>query len=380
MITSQQIKSKALSKYYSYLSSIVSKEDIFPLEIPSNKLPGKDLEVYRKEIEDLIAHSNRQKKYGYTLQVNKTRTKYLGTQSLPKRIYFESEVDFVGYLNKLREVDDFKQVVNQTLVEFPILKDWLQKSTRKVVPKLSVWSSILKVCVYFENNRLPNLYIRELPISVHTKFIENHKPILKELLDIILINSLNSDSTIFEKRFHLKYAQPLVRFKILDSQIAKDYFSGNTDISLPVNEFKTLSLPLEKVIIVENKTTLYTTLTLPQQEKTIAIFGKGFQVKSLENIEWLNYVSILYWGDIDAHGFQILSQLRSYHKQTKSILMDKETFVKFYDNGIGSSSKAILKHLTTQEEILFNELKENNSRLEQEKISHKWVVNAFNKR
>jgi hypothetical protein len=82
-------------------------------------------------------------------------------------------------------------------------------------------------------------------------------------------------------------------------------------------------------LVVENKTTLYTTLTLPKMNDTIAIFGSGFSVFNLKNVRWFDNLKLLYWGDIDVQGFEILSQFRTYFPQTKSVLMDKQAFDNF---------------------------------------------------
>jgi len=195
------------------------------------------------------------------------------------------------------------------------------------------------------------------------------------LLDIIIEPSINISETKFEKRFNLKYNEPLVRFKILDSSISNKYFSGLTDISMPINQFNELILPIKKVIIVENKTNLYTVaLTIPVQEKTIVIFGSGFKIENLKNAQWLNYVEILYWGDLDIQGFEILSQMRSYFIQTKSFLMDENTFNKFFENDNGTLSKVTTQlNLTKVELNIYEKLKQNNWRLEQEKIPLEYV-------
>jgi len=142
-----------------------------------------------------------------------------------------------------------------------------------------------------------------------------------------------------------------------------------------------LKFPVKRVIIVENKINLYTTLTLPNQENTIAIFGKGFQVSNIKNIEWLKEVEILYWGDLDAQGFEILSQVRGYFPNTQSILMDEFTFDKFFENDLGTISKVTTKlNLTDPELAIYNKVKENNWRLEQEKIPLEYVKLEFNKK
>jgi hypothetical protein len=43
----------------------------------------------------------------------------------------------------------------------------------------------------------------------------------------------------------------------LTKQYQTIYFSGIDDIAIPVSQFEKLNLPIKKVLVVENKTTLY---------------------------------------------------------------------------------------------------------------------------
>ena len=177
----------------------------------------------------------------------------------------------------------------------------------------------MKVCQYFKQSPKPNLYIRDLPINVQTKFIEQNQSIIKDLLDIVISEQNNKDEKQFEKRFNLKYAEPQVRFKFLDREVSQNFFSGIDDISIPISQFEALDLPIEKVIVFETKTTFYTALTLPKMDRAIALFGSGFSVSNLQNVYWFANKELLYWGDIDVQGFEILSQFRDYFRQTKNI-------------------------------------------------------------
>lgn len=133
-------------------------------------------------------------------------------------------------------------------------------------------------------------------------------------------------------------------------------------------------MPIEKVIVLENKTTFYTALTLPKLEKTIALFGSGYSVHNLKNVKCFFDKELLYWGDIDVQGFEILSQFRGYFPQVKSVLMDKQTFEHFFETDTGTLTNiTTVLNLTTEEQELYNMLKINNWRLEQEKISVAWV-------
>ena len=379
MITPQEIKKKAERKYEPFLQSIIESKPFEKLVIRGDKSYTKSsLPEFENEIQLIVSQSKENKGFGYTLEFQRVKTKGLGTQDLPISIFFESEIDFLKFLGKEKEVELFKESVNKILESFPELREWIIKNPRKIIQNQTRWEDILKVCQYFQQNPKPNLYIRELPIKVHTKFLERNQSVIRELLDMLISEHINIDEKLFEKRFNLKYAEPQIRFKVLDKEIAQKFFSGIDNLAISVSQFETLNLPIKKVLVVENKTTLYTTLTLPKMNDTIAIFGGGYGVFNLKNVEWFNDLELYYWGDIDVQGFEILSQFRSYFPQTQSVLMDKQTFDNFFEGDQGTPTKISIKlHLTILEQELYNILNKNNRRLEQEKIPFEYVNNYF---
>jgi hypothetical protein len=379
MISPNEIKAKAERKYVSFLQFTVQAIPFSRIVIPGDKTYNKTtIFDFQKEILALINQSKDKKGFGYTLDYQTIKTKTIGTQQLPTSIYFDTEKDFLKFLGKEKEVEIFINDWQIIHTNFPELKDWIIKNPTKIIQHQSKWQSLLKVCNYFKNCPKPNLYIRELPANVHTKFIESNQSIITELLDIIIQNNINLNEKEFEKRFNLKFREPLVRFKILDKNISQNYFSSIDDISIPISQFEKLNLPIKKVLIVENKTTLYTTLTLPKMNETIAIFGQGNAVTNIQNAKWLNNITVLYWGDIDAHGFEILSRIRKYFKHTLSVLMDKTTFDKYFENDSGKpTNDTTTLNLTDDERELYNLLKIKNWRLEQEKIPFDYVNRHF---
>jgi len=89
-------------------------------------------------------------------------------------------------------------------------------------------------------------------------------------------------------------------------------------------------------------------------------------------------MEILYWGDIDVQGFEILSRLREHFIHVKSILMDKVTFETFFENDNGTPTNISTKlNLTDREQELYDILKANNWRLEQEKVPFDYVNKYF---
>ena len=372
MITSAEIKKKASRKYTDYLRDVAAGKTFQPIEIPCDKKASDTIAEYQKEFNDIRSLSKEVKGYGYTIDWKTVKTKMLGTQGLPSKIKFETAEDFERFLQKVKEVVDFRKNVALINGKFPELQYWIERYPHKVIDNSEEWSDILKVLDYFSKNPQPKLYIRELPIEVHTKFIEQHKAVIGELLDIVIKEYINTNEKEFEKRYNLRYDEPMVRMRLLDRTLAKTLFYGLDDITIPVSQFLQLQIPTSKVYIVENKVNF---LTFPFVANSIVIWGKGYGVASIKESEMLKNAELIYWGDLDAQGFEILSQFRSYFAQVKSLLMDKTTFDKYFENDLGTPSKVNVElNLTTEEKNLYQYIKANNYRLEQEKIPQRYVI------
>jgi len=379
MITPKEIQQQCLKWWKSVLAAHIGGIDFFPKEINRiGKITAKDLmeklPEYQKSLEILRNNSKPNKKTGYSLIETGRQFDKIGKQSVPEKIVIETLDDYLKIIGKEKEYQAFTFNYELLIGELPNLKEWAIAHPQKLID-YNVWPDIIKVCRYFIENPKPSLYIRELPIQVHTKFVENNEGILKELLDILIAEHVNQAETDFEKRFNLKYAEPLIRFRISDKNISRQYFSGLDDLSIPVSQFEKLNLPIKKVFVVENKMNV---LTFPIIDETIVVWGNGYGVENLKNAERLKNTELFYWGDLDAQGFEILSQFRGYFSNTRSFLMDKTTYKQFEnEKAEGKEKKNSAPNLTNEEQKLYKLLKENNWRLEQEKIPLKYVNDSI---
>ena len=377
MITPKEIQQQCSNWWKSVLVAHIESVNLFPKEINRiGRISTKDLmeklPEYQKSLEILRNNSKSNKKIGYSLVEIERNFDKIGKQTIPEKIVIETLDDYLKITGKERDYQVFTLNYKLLIRELPNLKEWTILHPHKLID-CNVWSDVIKVCKYFIENSQPNLYIRELPIQIHTKFIEENKALIKELLDIVIEEYVNQEYTLlkdFEKHFNLKYAEPTVRFRILDKNISQQYFSGIDDLSITVSQFEQLDLPIKNVLIVENKTNLLTiALTLPELKETIVVFGSGYKVENMKNVKWFKQMKLFYWGDLDAQGFEILSQFRGYFSHVKSTLMDKLTFERCFEKYKGTMSKISVKlNLTNEEQQLYELLKVNNWRLEQEKI------------
>jgi len=374
VITPGDIRQKAARLYLPFLRAWLQEEAFFPVDFPVGKLPTDYLEL-RKGVRDLQAHSNEQRGYGYALEYQVQQKRFSGSQTLPVRVVIETEQNFLRLLEKEAEFDQFRRDVALIRALLPQLENWMRQYPQRVIEQHEIWTGLLAVCHYFLEHPRPQIYIREMPISVHTKFIEQHRGIVRELLEQVLpAEAMTQEAITFEQRFGLREKEPLVRVRLLDEQLDKRYRLPLTELSVPASQFAMLDLLRgQRCIVTENEMTF---LTLPPQRDTFVLFGGGFMVHNLGRVLWLAECPIFYWGDLDAQGFQILSLLRAVFPHVSSVMMDQEALSTFADFCVESAPCSIrhLPHLTPEEHTLFVHLAREGIRLEQERISHAYAL------
>ena len=92
------------------------------------------------------------------------------------------------------------------------------------------------------------------------------------------------------------------------------------------------------IIIVENKDTYQ---AIPTIEHAICIFGSGHAATRIKTLlPWITTTPhIIYWGDIDADGLEILSELRQTGITCDSILMDSTAYKTYEPYGTKLDTK-----------------------------------------
>jgi hypothetical protein len=369
MITPKEIREQCLRWWKDVLIASIDGVNYFPKEINRiGKISPKDilnkLSHYKESIDLLRNNSKENNKLGYRLVLELWQFDKIGKQPVPQKVIVESTDDYLKITGKEKEFGKFLNNLSLIRQQLPALLEWIKANPAKVIEHNS-WPDTLKVCDYFLKNPKPGLYIRQLPIEIHTKYILENAGIVQSLLDFLIPGHINQNENKFEKRFNLKYAEPLIRVRFLDNLLSP--IETATDISLTLSEFHNFYSSCTNIFVVEN---IMNFLTLPHLSNTIAIWsGGGFSVGYLRDIEWLKSKQFYYWGDLDAQGFQILNQFRTYFPITIAVMMDEETLAGFNCGEGKPAPGQNLQRLTEAELKLYHYLRQNNVRLEQEKIT-----------
>ncbi|OPX93724.1 MAG: hypothetical protein A4E53_00199 [Pelotomaculum sp. PtaB.Bin104] len=365
------------------LRYLLIQDDLFPLRMPLKRPIRSDVNENFAEISRWIKilkdNSNQTIGFGYELIEKEMVHRQSGRNYLPTHAIIPSVQDALRLLKKEREADKFMELAQIIKTEWPILNEWISKYPHKVLRASDDWSGILAVLKWFFNHPRCGLYLRQLDISgIDTKFIEQRKGILAELLNIIMPrDTIVQNAQSFELRYGLRVKPVQIRLRLLDHE---QFIQGISDIMIPVEQLAAFKPAVSKVFITENE---INGLCFPEIKKSMVIFGLGYGVDVLKAVAWLKEKEIYYWGDIDTHGFVMLDQVRSFLPQTKSLLMNESILLSHRDLWSVETKPFFgqLTRLTPDEHRLLNLLQGNTwdkgVRLEQERVSFQQVQKAM---
>jgi hypothetical protein len=390
VITVAGIKEKAENQYRTYLKQAAvsetsaaadDRQPFFPLVIRcSTGSAADDLTARAAGLAPLYDNSRNKTGSGYTLELAAQNTRRNASQTVIKRIYFENEKEYLSFIGKTAEVKRMRDALavlqKQLSVYFEsnghdFFSRWAENHLSELTAKHedSFWEYICLCVNWLYNNPQCNLYIREIPLSVHTKFIENNKALIHSLLSRGTGRSL-------EEEYGLKSPPVLVRFRMLSKETRMRV--GELPVSelcLPLAGFSILPAShqlsgINRIFIIENELVY---LTFPHVENALCIWGHGYTVTELASCTWFTGFRLFYFGDLDEHGFDILSKFRGLFPAVKSFCMDGSTlaaFGEFRVTGKVLTGNSVPEHLTEEERTVFMEFRSDpeRNRLEQERI------------
>ncbi|MBN2648061.1 MAG: hypothetical protein JXR44_09775 [Thiotrichales bacterium] len=372
MISLKQLKTDLTQKWQRFYLScgLLDENQRFPLTVSLKSPNNQTILDDWQSVKSWAASYAALNQTDFKLEWQKRITP-LGKQELPMAAVFLTVTDLAHFLKKHQELTTYCNACEALIKRFPGLRDWCLKYPKKVLQEQAGWGLQMDVLAWFLQHPAPDCYLREIALpGVDSKFIEVNKVLLDEWLHLLQA-PLNKEAKNFEARWGIKTKPDRMRLRFLgDESIA-----GLKDLEAPfeqVNQVDWIRLGIERVFITENEINF---LTFPLVKKSLVLFGKGYGFEHWRAQSWLRERPIFYWGDIDTHGFAILSQLRGLFPQVVSILMDQSTLLayrSFWVEESRPSQAEKLAHLTQDESLLYGALVENRwqpkVRLEQERI------------
>lgn len=371
MITPKELQAKTEKAFFKVVSSYLKGETIFPWVIPSNKqITGTNYNEWKADLLPLHQQSKQVKGKGYTIEW-KPRTINGTKQSVPSKIYYETFEDFLFFIGRTADYQKIVSANDLIVKSFPSLKDWTAFNPVILLEHTKLWNDLLKVCHYFVQHSPPHpFFIRELPIPVHSKFIEQNAALLKKLLDLLLPSGwIRAEENDFVLRFGLKKLGVYTQIRILDDTLKSHL--GYDECSLTLDDASWLQWTPQKVFIIENQICYH---TFPKVENAVAIFGEGFKSRVSRHLPWLEKTDLYCWFDLDAAGFEMLNMVRQHYPNCRSFLMDETTYKTFSTYAVENTyRRKQLDYLNSEEKTMYQFLVDNHRRLEQERIAQEYI-------
>jgi hypothetical protein len=300
------------------------------------------------------------------------RWRTLGTQRVPEFLRLDSPRDVAIWLDDTERWDRARRRHAELCGRWPALTGHLGRVFDVLADYPDAeFVRLTATLAWLEQHPDSGVYLRQLPIpGLDTKWIEARKAVLAELLCRV------TDRTDIPGDFHalcgLRRPPFRLRMRVLDPAL-RAAVGGLGDLTVPIDDLEQLRIEPRHVVIVEN---LQTGLALGDLPGTVTFMGLGYGAELLARLSWVNQADCLYWGDIDTHGFAILSQLRAQLPGVRSMFMDEPTLLShraLWTHEPSQHAAPELSGLHPGEQAVYRALKLNTLgpavRLEQERIS-----------
>lgn len=341
------------------------------------------------------------------LQVRELRHRVVGSHSLPEAVWLDTRADAAAFIGKTRELRRFEALLRTTQTQQPLLLPWLTKRPLVALALADAWLQLLAVVAWLQAHPRPGMYLRQVDVAgVDSKFLEAHRGVLAELLDLCLpaqhIDATATGISQFCRRFGFQDKPLRVRFRWFGdagqgahghamhmdrsatpcTAVPGHWLGANladADLTVTQTTFEQLNLPVRHVFITENEVNF---LAFPPVPDSLVVFGAGYGFDALAAARWLHRCHVYHWGDIDTHGFAILDQLRHHLPHAQSLLMDEHTLLAHQAHW-GDEPQPLLRDLpllTAAEAEVYDGLRTHRwaprLRLEQERIGFDWLRRA----
>jgi len=307
-----------------------------------------------------------------SLQWTERQWRSLGTQRVPELLRLDGPRDVAAWLDEVERWDRACRRRAALVLRWPGLMGGLGRQFNVLAdyPE-SDFDRLTATLDWAVRHPDSGLYLRQLPIpGLDTKWVEGRTAVLAELL-CRMTGRIDIPGD-FATLCGLRRPPPRVRMRVLDPAL-RARVGGLGDLTVPIDDLERLDFAPRHVVIVEN---LQTGLALDDLPSTVALMALGYGVDALARLPWLRNADCLYWGDIDTHGFSILSRLRAHLPAVRSMLMDEATLLAhrpLWTSEASQHAAPELPHLDSGEQAVYRTLKLHalgpSVRLEQERIA-----------
>ena len=368
------VRAQVLRKWPVLLGAFAAGAEWQPLDIPVRGPGPAEIGERLGDVQEWAAEWEKAGRGPLRVEYKKVGGRHIGTNMIPCRAWLDGYDLAWQLLGTRDEVRRLAGLADRTKADCPRLLQWLTSHPVRVLQLAGDWESLLATVRWIDERQVPGMYLRQVDVpGADTKFIGRHRGVLSELLDRQLDpGRIDAREPDFEGRYGFRRKPGYVRFRVP----AGTY----SELAVRADECTVPPPGTNRAYVVENEITY---LAFPLPADAIVIFGGGYAVQVLESLGWLASLDLVYWGDLDTHGFAILNRLRHSFPHARSLLMDRATLLAHQTQWVTepSPTAADLGLLTPAEQELYRALVTGEFgpaiRLEQERVGFGFLERAM---
>jgi len=317
------------------------------------------------------------------VEVRRVGGRLIGVNEVPARVWVDTPEALWNLLGVRDEVRAYREILDRVGRDLPGAYQWVCEHPLDALAYAEVWPLLIGVVRWMRDDAALGASVRQIDVpGVDTKFVERHRAVLTDLLDACLPPDRidrGPPRHRFAGRYRLAAKPSYLRLRRLDGA---GLFPAlpMVELGMRTDELARHAVACRRIFVVENETSY---LAFPPVPEAVVAYGAGYAVSLLAPIAWLADRELIYWGDIDTHGFAILDQLRAHFGSVRSILMDRETLLahEAHWSSEPEPKNVALARLSADEAGLYADLVEGvygpRLRLEQERVRFSAVAAAL---
>lgn len=296
---------------------------VAPLVLPVRGPSAREAAERFGEVQDWVAGWRAVRLGRARLETAALGGRLIGVNQIPKRVVFDTDDDVWTVLGVSADVRALDELVATTEAALPAALSWVAAKPHEALNHAADWPRLLAVAAWILRHGGAGVYLRQVDVpGVDTKFIEQRRGVLSALLVRTLPPGRvdrAAPAADLARRFGLRGKPDSVRFRSFDP--ADGPYS---ELAVRVEELARIPFAARSVVVVENEVSY---LAFPQVAGVAVVLGDGYAVSRLAALPWLAERDVVYWGDLDTHGFRALDRLRRFVPTARSMLMDKGTLL-----------------------------------------------------
>ena len=247
-----------------------------------------------------------------------------GEQSLPTHLRLatlSSVADFAG--------EDWPRRLELLRDRWSAIRDAVPATANSsILRRISGWTDVdfeilLAVVDWFSTNDASGLTPRQVSVDgMQGKWLDRHHSLVSALAGKAELGLVTRPT-----RVHFTYLDPAHRS-----------FGGRTHDSFTIGDNVRLPYQPSIVVILENKDTA---VLFPALKGAIAIEGNGDAApRLLPQLPWIRSAAkVIYWGDMDSRGYEIVDRLRLAGIPVQTILMDQNAYDEYEQFGTNTDER-----------------------------------------